>query len=170
MAEDKDALVAQVQELRSQLLPQMERDRALTRAEGRPWSEGQWLSGEPSLHKYPAGPAFLPLGRLEDVTAWTGIVHMNAGEWMNAALGSAALYAAGFGSGALDWAARGCARGWMGGLGFGGVVGGGGRRGAGGAWRALLAQREGRGARGLGREGARPRGAWRPARARARLF
>jgi hypothetical protein len=89
--EDKDTLVAQVQELRSQLLPQMERDRALTRAEGRPWSDAQWLSGEPSQHKYPAGPAFLPLGRPSDVTPWTGIANMNVGEWVNVALGSAAL-------------------------------------------------------------------------------
>ena len=99
-AEDKEALVAQVQELRSQLLPQMERDRALTRAEGRPWSDAQWLSGEPSQHKYPSGPAFLPLGRTSDVTPWTGIANMNVGEWVNVALGSAALYATGFSSGA----------------------------------------------------------------------
>ena len=125
-AEDKEALVAQVQELRSQLLPQMERDRALTRAEGRPWSDAQWLSGEPSQHKYPSGPAFLPLGRTSDVTPWTGIANMNVGEWVNVALGSAALYATGFSSGAWRPAV---------GRGAGGAPGGGAGAWCRGGWR-----------------------------------
>lgn len=99
--EDKDALVAQVSELRSQLVPQMQRDRERTLAQGRAWSAEAWMLGQPAQHKYPAGPAFLPLGRAEEVTPWTGIANMNSGDWLSVALGSVALYATGFGSGAL---------------------------------------------------------------------
>ncbi len=99
MSEDKESLVAQVEELRSQLLPQLARDREVAQAEGRRFSTEGWLSGGPTQHKYPSGPGFLPKGTAQEVTAWTGVANMDSGDWFRVALGSAALYVAGFGSG-----------------------------------------------------------------------
>lgn len=102
-SQDKDSLIAEVTELREKLRPQLERDRATALSEGRGWSESAWLAGTPSLSKYPAGPCFLPRGPADGITLWTGFHNMNSGDWFNVALGSAALYAAGLGSGALGW-------------------------------------------------------------------
>ena len=98
---DKETLLSDVTRLREELVPQMARDKAATLAEGRPWSAAAWLSAEPEAQKYPAGPGFLPKGRQQDVTAWTGVANMDSGDWFRVALGSAALYATGLSSGAL---------------------------------------------------------------------
>jgi hypothetical protein len=97
---DKETLIAEVEELRAQLVPQMERDRALALAEGRKFSLGQWLSGAPFQNKYPSGPGFLPKGSAQEVTMWTGVTNMDSRDWLSVAVGSAALYATGFSFGA----------------------------------------------------------------------
>ena len=97
---DKETLIAEVEELRAQLVPQMERDRALALAEGRKFNLGQWLSGAPFQNKYPSGPGFLPKGSAQEVTMWTGVTNMDSRDWLSVAVGSAALYATGFSFGA----------------------------------------------------------------------
>ena len=56
---DKETLINEISELKTQLLPQLERDKAKFAAEGRPFDSVGWAAGKPDDHKYPAGPAFL---------------------------------------------------------------------------------------------------------------
>ena len=54
-----DELRADLETLKSQLVPTLARDRARIEAEGRPFDLVSWALGIPDSHKYPGGPAFL---------------------------------------------------------------------------------------------------------------
>lgn len=56
---DKDTLITEINELKTQLLPQLEHDKNKFAKEGRPFDTVGWVAGKPDDHKYPAGPAFL---------------------------------------------------------------------------------------------------------------
>jgi hypothetical protein len=56
---DKETLKAEIEDLKTTLQPQFERDRARVQAEGRSFDPLRWVLGVPDSHKYPAGPAYI---------------------------------------------------------------------------------------------------------------
>ena len=55
----KSELLAEVEGLKAQLVPQLAADRKRVEGEGRPFDAMGWVLGTPDSRKYPAGPAFL---------------------------------------------------------------------------------------------------------------
>ena len=93
MSANKDELRAELDELKTHLVPQLARDKKRVESEGRPFSALSWVGGEPDTRKYPAGPAFLPMGK--DPSFLSAISNMDGRDIMTTAAGAAVCYAMG---------------------------------------------------------------------------
>ena len=93
MSSNKDELRAELDELKGHLVPQLARDKKRVESEGRPFSALSWVGGEPDTRKYPAGPAFLPMGR--DPSFFSAISNMDGRDVLTTAAGAVVCYAMG---------------------------------------------------------------------------
>lgn len=104
-APTKDALLADLAELRTHLVPQRARDAKRITDEGRPFDALGWIAGAPDSRRYPAGPAFVPLGPLPKLTWAAAFANMGVSDVLTMAAGAGVAYAMGLANGARRRAA-----------------------------------------------------------------
>ena len=92
-----ESLRSDLTTLQQQLAPVLARDRARIEAEGRPFDLVAWVAGAPDSHKYPGGPAFLPLGK--EPTLVNSVAQISSTDLAWTGAGAAAFYAFGYANG-----------------------------------------------------------------------
>ncbi len=97
---DAASLRSDLEELKKQLVPQLARDEKRVKDEGRPFNPLAWIAGEPDTRRYPAGPAFVPVGPTDRLTWGAAFSSMDSRDVLTTLAGAGAAYALGFANGA----------------------------------------------------------------------